>query len=93
MAVAGSAGSRALEDVIDAYDRQIDGALHNGLQRRREDRASENAAEQILLTETLIAVRSAQALETLTGIGWEQHLDGRAAAVAKLDESGPSQSN
>ena len=75
-----------IEKVIDAYDRQIDVALHHGLRCHRD-----GEADDVGLTETVIAVQTAQALERLTGVDWERHLDGRAETVARLDESGGPQ--
>lgn len=72
-----------IDEVIDAYDRQIDVALHHGLQCRRN-----GVSEEVGLAETVIAVQTAQALERLTGVGWEQHMDGRAEAVSRLEGSG-----
>lgn len=70
-----------MADVIAGYDEQIDVALHKALQCRRS-----GLGEAETLTETVIAVQTAKALQTLTGIGWEQHLAGRAGSVAELDE-------
>lgn len=76
---------QALDQVKGAYDRQIEGALQNSLDGRRE-----GMSEEAVLTETAIAVNTARALQLMTGQGWERHLAGRADEVAQREK--PSRS-
>ncbi len=53
-------------------ERRLDHAIATGVTRHRQ------GAEEVGVSETLIAVRLAQALSALTGVGWEQILEARA---------------
>ncbi len=53
-------------------ERRLDYSIAAGVTRHRQ------GAVEVGMSETLIAVRLAQALSTLTGVGWEQILEERA---------------
>lgn len=61
-----------MQEVVEAYDRLIDDAITNTVDRHRA-----GASEDAVLTETLIAVRSAQAVQQLTGVEWDDQLQAR----------------
>lgn len=83
-AVAGDAPEPNLDPATVArLQRQLDDAVETTVARRQE------GADDAVLSETLIAMRTAQALEVLTGVCWDQHLADRAAPSRP---SGPSPS-
>jgi hypothetical protein len=53
-------------------ERRLDHSIAAGVTRHRQ------GAEEVGVSETLIAVRLAQALSALKGVGWEQILEERA---------------
>ena len=61
-----------LNDTINALHRQLDDAVHTAVSRHRQ------GDHDTGLTETLIAVRAAQALERLTGVDWDETLEKRS---------------
>lgn len=65
-------GEQPVQEVVEAYDRLIDDAITNTVDRYRA-----GASEDAVLTETLIAVRSAQAVQQLTGVEWDEQLQAR----------------
>lgn len=53
-------------------ERRLDHSIAAGVTRHRQ------GADEVGMSETLIAVRLAQALSALKGVGWEQILEERA---------------
>lgn len=72
-------------EVIEAYDRLIDGAVETTVQRHRA-----GADDEVVLTETLIAVRTAQALQKLTGVEWHEQLENRTGDALPPEPGGSS---
>ena len=69
--------TRSLADTVDELSRQCDLAVERSTEMHRD-----GAADDAVLTETAVAVRTAIALECLTGISWDERLEHGGPQVA-----------
>lgn len=74
---ASSVVNQALDASVDAHHHQLDAAVESTVRHHRE-----GDDDAVVLSETMVAVRAAKALEMLTGIDWDEHLQARATGVA-----------
>jgi hypothetical protein len=67
--------TEALAETVNAHLHHLDAAVESTMRHHR------TGDETVVLSETAVAVRTAKALEMLTGVDWDAHLEARATGV------------
>ncbi len=79
--------NQELDGTVARLHQELDAAVDRTVELRRD-----GAHEDVVLTETLLAVRAAQALEGLTGVSWDERLQNKleAASADAVPEPAPA---
>ena len=77
--------NQELDGTVARLHQELDAAVDRTVELRRD-----GAHEDVVLTETVLAVRAAQALEGLTGVSWDERLEEKLGAAETEADAEPA---